>query len=707
LDGVSSHAAPLFHRSSLTGSGSRLPPLPLLPSTVSNGFPVPHSALPEAPPFDAVNMLSPSFSTGHLPLIAEPGRNFADSGSEQSASWDQNLGSLHDLAGICQNVDRLSRVPIEVYDDPAKEEHRRLEAAIADFVASSHFESKANPPAVIPPTVIPQVAMPQAAVPQVVPFFSEPAIVIQESTHSNVEETKTTPCKRKRKPRLKEDPWVSPSIKGRRPTKKKHVSPVPGSGHEASVSPSKPLNSKKLINKARGNTHQGRSSRHVLGKEEYVCQFKDCAKVFPKPSALERHLRTHTGERPFVCLFADCGLSFSERGNLKRHQRVHTGEKPYVCEYVGCNTSFARKSHLIQHENTRHDGFQSESSRSKQRRKSSSDPYSIADLREYDLTTLLGMALLSQGNGSNPPSSPVPTGTSVARPPDNLPPPVIIQPQDEPYTSRADSVFSPEVSQSNHNPPFSEMLKALDAIHSNANLNTSFSTSQPLPSFEYGDSLRTNAPPIVFEDMNGSNAFPHQQLVDFGVRAEPGTFSSSLHLGSLPSLPEPAHAPANRSALPSLDFLSATFGHGVSDAAGSLPQMRPDPLAIIPDPLPTMSSESFPSMRLAFPTSLEGSPSMDFSLSQDSCVSAFSTTSIYNGSMMTEGLPPLDLSSWSTTPNSSLPSQAQAGVSTIQPHGLVLCSSPDLGQHDDNRSTLLLSPLLSRMGDTESDQPLP
>ena len=82
------------------------------------------------------------------------------------------------------------------------------------------------------------------------------------------------------------------------------------------------------------------------------CPFTSCTKSFLKPSALKRHVRTHTGERPFVCSVSGCGLSFAERGNLKRHERVHSGLKPFRCDM--CGHDFARRCHLMQHLKAKH-----------------------------------------------------------------------------------------------------------------------------------------------------------------------------------------------------------------------------------------------------------------------------------------------------------------------------------------------------------------
>lgn len=58
----------------------------------------------------------------------------------------------------------------------------------------------------------------------------------------------------------------------------------------------------------------------------HKCHF--CHKVFGSDSALQIHIRSHTGERPFKCNI--CGNRFSTKGNLKVHFQRHQAQYPNV-----------------------------------------------------------------------------------------------------------------------------------------------------------------------------------------------------------------------------------------------------------------------------------------------------------------------------------------------------------------------------------------
>nr|XP_004672434.1 sal-like protein 2 isoform X2 [Jaculus jaculus] len=95
-----------------------------------------------------------------------------------------------------------------------------------------------------------------------------------------------------------------------------------GRGLEAAASPG-------LLKPKNGSGELGYGE--VMGPLEkpggrHKCRF--CAKVFGSDSALQIHLRSHTGERPYKCNV--CGNRFTTRGNLKVHFHRHREKYPHV-----------------------------------------------------------------------------------------------------------------------------------------------------------------------------------------------------------------------------------------------------------------------------------------------------------------------------------------------------------------------------------------
>lgn len=70
---------------------------------------------------------------------------------------------------------------------------------------------------------------------------------------------------------------------------------------------------------------EGKNGRndHLL---KHRCRY--CGKIFGSDSALQIHLRSHTGERPFKCNV--CGSRFTTKGNLKVHFQRHTSNFPNI-----------------------------------------------------------------------------------------------------------------------------------------------------------------------------------------------------------------------------------------------------------------------------------------------------------------------------------------------------------------------------------------
>ncbi|XP_038163159.1 sal-like protein 1a isoform X1 [Cyprinodon tularosa] len=85
-----------------------------------------------------------------------------------------------------------------------------------------------------------------------------------------------------------------------------------------------------LAQQRKGKPPNVTSFEHKTTSDEaffkHKCRF--CGKVFGSDSALQIHLRSHTGERPYKCNI--CGNRFSTRGNLKVHFQRHKEKYPHI-----------------------------------------------------------------------------------------------------------------------------------------------------------------------------------------------------------------------------------------------------------------------------------------------------------------------------------------------------------------------------------------
>ncbi|CAL8314031.1 unnamed protein product [Gadus morhua 'NCC'] len=87
------------------------------------------------------------------------------------------------------------------------------------------------------------------------------------------------------------------------------------------------LSSQHSIYSSSGGASQGSASlmsSASAGRLQHGCRF--CGKMFSSDSALQIHLRSHTGERPYQCPV--CLSRFTTRGNLKVHFLRHREQNP-------------------------------------------------------------------------------------------------------------------------------------------------------------------------------------------------------------------------------------------------------------------------------------------------------------------------------------------------------------------------------------------
>lgn len=82
-------------------------------------------------------------------------------------------------------------------------------------------------------------------------------------------------------------------------------------------------------------------------KPIFICDFKNCEKIFTTKYSLIRHVQTHMKKKNFK--WKQCDKTFTIKQNLIEHEFVHTGEQPYVCGIDGCTQRFRQRGKLSLH----------------------------------------------------------------------------------------------------------------------------------------------------------------------------------------------------------------------------------------------------------------------------------------------------------------------------------------------------------------------
>ena len=90
-----------------------------------------------------------------------------------------------------------------------------------------------------------------------------------------------------------------------------------------------------------------------------ICQWADCGTAFESVELLVAHFiddHINVIKEPFYCRWKDCprtGDNFCSKSALNTHVRIHTGERPYKCNQ--CQKSFSRSDAMKKHMRNVHD----------------------------------------------------------------------------------------------------------------------------------------------------------------------------------------------------------------------------------------------------------------------------------------------------------------------------------------------------------------
>lgn len=84
----------------------------------------------------------------------------------------------------------------------------------------------------------------------------------------------------------------------------------------------------------------------------FPCPREGCDYKSADHSTLVKHVRIHDNIKPFSCKFPNCEYRSIDSGSMVKHERTHSGYKPFVCPHEGCDFKAAESKTLRYHKTT-------------------------------------------------------------------------------------------------------------------------------------------------------------------------------------------------------------------------------------------------------------------------------------------------------------------------------------------------------------------
>ncbi|CAK1542864.1 unnamed protein product [Leptosia nina] len=100
---------------------------------------------------------------------------------------------------------------------------------------------------------------------------------------------------------------------------------------------------------SKGNLKRHIDVYHSVRERKFTCE--KCGNSFFSKNDIITHIRVHTNEMPFACTY--CPKRFKQLTSRNRHQTIHTGLKPYSCSV--CNKKFAHRNLVVKHQSVHSD----------------------------------------------------------------------------------------------------------------------------------------------------------------------------------------------------------------------------------------------------------------------------------------------------------------------------------------------------------------